>query len=490
MMSVDPTDDSTFWYTQEYIQTTGTTTWKTRIASFNIVPAPLTANFNANNITPYVDSTVIFNDLSIGVPLSWNWSFSPSSVSYEDGTTSTSQNPQVQFNSNGPFTVTLVVTNASGSSTKVKTSYIHAGTPGLWTGITSTNWSIGSNWHNWLVPASKTNVTIPGSAFFWPVFSGGLTVGTHCKNLTLSGASQLTVNGIVTVNPGCSVTFTGPGWLQLAGDWTDYGLFNSGTGTVEFTGSNPSKITGGINKNTFLPDYSRSTFTAGMTNISGGAPGPTGDDSSSVVSIGFVFNYLGVPYTHVKITCNGWASLNLTGDDIYSYDNTSLFSTFLPNTTLAPWWDDMLADTTSAISYIITGIAPNRVFTAEWKHLLSYYTGVTARLNFQLKLYETTNVIEFCYGNVESGTHHGNESASIGIEDATGGPGHFIEATTGSTTTGVSTLVSTINWPLINYRFTPPSSGEVFYNLKESKVNATMTIQPGIIVNGNLILKQ
>ena len=150
----------------------------------------------------------------------------------------------------------------------------------------------------------------------------------------------------------------------------------------------------------------------------------------------------------------------------------------------------MFADGTTAISYITTGIAPNRVFTAEWKHLLSFYTGATARLNFQLKIYESTNVIEFYYGNVESGTHYGDESASIGVEDATGGPGHFIEATTGSTTIGVPTLVSTINWPSVNYRFTPPSSTEVFYNLKESKVNSTMTIQPGIIVNGNLILSQ
>jgi hypothetical protein len=35
-MSVDPTDDCTFWYTQEYIQTTGGAPWRTRIGSFRI----------------------------------------------------------------------------------------------------------------------------------------------------------------------------------------------------------------------------------------------------------------------------------------------------------------------------------------------------------------------------------------------------------------------------------------------------------------------
>lgn len=34
MMSVDPTDDATFWYTTEYIQTSGAANWQTRIASF------------------------------------------------------------------------------------------------------------------------------------------------------------------------------------------------------------------------------------------------------------------------------------------------------------------------------------------------------------------------------------------------------------------------------------------------------------------------
>jgi hypothetical protein len=33
-MSVDPVDDCTFWYTQEYIQTSGTTPWRTRIGAF------------------------------------------------------------------------------------------------------------------------------------------------------------------------------------------------------------------------------------------------------------------------------------------------------------------------------------------------------------------------------------------------------------------------------------------------------------------------
>ncbi len=36
MMSIDPIDDATFWYTNEYIQTSGIANWRTRIASFQL----------------------------------------------------------------------------------------------------------------------------------------------------------------------------------------------------------------------------------------------------------------------------------------------------------------------------------------------------------------------------------------------------------------------------------------------------------------------
>jgi PKD repeat protein len=406
------------------------------------------------------------------------------------GTTSTSQNPAVRFNNNGIYTVSLTATNTNGSNTKTKTNYIYAGTPGLWTGITSSDWNTASNWNNYIVPSNSTNVTLPASAPYWPSLTGDMIMGIKCSNLTLSANSLLTSSGNFIVNPGDTLTFNGSGTLQVGGNWNDYGVFNSGTGTVEFNGSNPGNITGGINKSNYVTNYGIASFAKNMTILSGATTVPSGDDVSSDVNTGFTFNYLGVNYTQVRINSNGWASLNLTGT-ADAVDNSDLFTTTLPGAALAPWWDDLNADATSTLSYKTEGAAPNRVFTIQWYRLLTYYTATTtARISFQLKLYETSNIIEFCYGNLEAGTHDLSESASIGIKDATGGPGHFREATTGSTTTGITNLLSTVNWPMVNYRFTPLSSTEVFYNLKESKINSTLTIQPGIIVNGNLILSQ
>jgi len=50
MMSVDPSDDATFWYTTEYIQTTGIASWQTRVASFVFTDVPAVTTLAASSI--------------------------------------------------------------------------------------------------------------------------------------------------------------------------------------------------------------------------------------------------------------------------------------------------------------------------------------------------------------------------------------------------------------------------------------------------------
>ncbi len=54
------------------------------------------------------------------------------------------------------------------------------------------------------------------------------------------------------------------------------------------------------------------------------------------------------------------------------------------------------------ISYNISGVSPNMVFTIQWKRVGRYYyttTGLDDYFNAQIKLYQTTNVIEVIYGS-------------------------------------------------------------------------------------------
>jgi len=87
-------------------------------------PEAPVANFMANITTPAIGQTVTFTDQSTNAPTSWSWSFSPSTVTYVDGTSSASQNPQVQFTAGGQYSATLTATNSAGSDSETKTNYI------------------------------------------------------------------------------------------------------------------------------------------------------------------------------------------------------------------------------------------------------------------------------------------------------------------------------------------------------------------------------
>ncbi|MCD4697578.1 MAG: PKD domain-containing protein [Bacteroidales bacterium] len=70
---------------------------------------------------------IYFTDMSSNCPTGWSWEFDPSTVTYINGTNSSSQNPEVIFDQSGAFTVTLTVTNNAGSNSLEKTDYMQIG---------------------------------------------------------------------------------------------------------------------------------------------------------------------------------------------------------------------------------------------------------------------------------------------------------------------------------------------------------------------------
>ncbi|MEJ5266599.1 MAG: PKD domain-containing protein [Bacteroidales bacterium] len=79
------------------------------------IPGAPVANFQANK-TFTCDGIIQFTDLSQDA-ISYLWNFG-------DGNTSTEENPQHTYSSDGVYTVSLTVTNANGSDTKTITDYI------------------------------------------------------------------------------------------------------------------------------------------------------------------------------------------------------------------------------------------------------------------------------------------------------------------------------------------------------------------------------
>jgi PKD repeat protein len=92
---------------------------RTNYISVNACPPPPVSNFSGAPTTVCVGSTVSFTDMSTGFPNYWQWTFAGGTPA-----TSLAQNPVVTYNTPGVYTVTLQVTNASGTSTFTRVNYI------------------------------------------------------------------------------------------------------------------------------------------------------------------------------------------------------------------------------------------------------------------------------------------------------------------------------------------------------------------------------
>ncbi len=205
--------------------------------------------------------------------------------------------------------------------------------------------------------------------------------------------------------------------------------------------------------------YTFTSSAGAYVEIVGTVSTATGDDGGQNITLPFTFNYDGVNYTTGRISTNGWLEMGQSYTSS-GYSNSMASTTIKP--ILAALWDDLYDDASSDIQYSTSGVTPNQVFTVQWKNIRWYGSGGTQQ-NFQIKLYETSNVIEFVYGTMNAPA--GSPTASIGVNDATGGSGHFISVTpaagtadTFSTTTANNSINAATNLTSgKTYTFNPPS---------------------------------
>lgn len=81
------------------------------------------AEFSADPTSGLAPLAVQFTDASTGSPSSWSWDFG-------DGSTSTAQLPHHVYDTPGTYTVSLTVTNASGTDTRTRNGLVVAGRAG------------------------------------------------------------------------------------------------------------------------------------------------------------------------------------------------------------------------------------------------------------------------------------------------------------------------------------------------------------------------
>lgn len=161
------------------------------------------------------------------------------------------------------------------------------------------------------------------------------------------------------------------------------------------------------------------------------------DNLSAKASIGFTFQLDGVDYTDFQASSNGWMMLLKSGDPAIT-DNAAnslpINNIDNPNFTpiIAPLWDDLKQNGVNPTFFIIsrtTGTAPNRVLTIQWPNMRWNKSASAGVISFQVKLYETSNQVQFIYNNEPAAVVNG--SASIGISGACPGD-YYSLSTTGA----------------------------------------------------------
>jgi hypothetical protein len=95
--------------------------WAANVSCYYAAPV---ADFSTSNAAPSIGEVTSLLDLSSNVPSIWNWSISPNTFNFMNGTNQNSRIPNVQFTATGPYTVTQTVSNSSGNSIITKADYI------------------------------------------------------------------------------------------------------------------------------------------------------------------------------------------------------------------------------------------------------------------------------------------------------------------------------------------------------------------------------
>ncbi|MGI4835874.1 MAG: GEVED domain-containing protein [Janthinobacterium lividum] len=191
----------------------------------NVSPpvAAFTSSYVAG-VCPATANTYTFSDQSSNGPTSWQWAVSPSTgVSFVNGTSAASQNPQIAFATAGAYSVSLTATNANGSNTLTKSAYLQVQVPCLTYCASNGGYASGGASSFWITSVAVTAPQAGGAAFS---NASGNAVGGY----------SLYASPIVALQPGGSQTLTvtiNSSLLHRTAIWIDYnrdGMFANTTG--------------------------------------------------------------------------------------------------------------------------------------------------------------------------------------------------------------------------------------------------------------------
>ncbi|MBI2259466.1 MAG: PKD domain-containing protein [Flavobacteriia bacterium] len=199
--------------------------------------SPPTASFTADQTSICSGESVQFTNTSTGNPSSYSWAFQGGTP-----TTSTSENPLVQYSTPGVYNVSLTVTNGDGSDSETLNGFITVN------GVSTPTISASGS----LTFCDGGSVVLTSSAVSGNLWSNGLTSqsitvtssGTFNVTVSENGCSTISSNTVVTVNTNPSITLGTTANPTSCGTATgSVTISGSGTGTLSWTGTSSGSLT-------------------------------------------------------------------------------------------------------------------------------------------------------------------------------------------------------------------------------------------------------
>ncbi|MCF8407911.1 MAG: T9SS type A sorting domain-containing protein [Crocinitomicaceae bacterium] len=310
-------------------------------------------------------------------------------------------------------------------------------------------------------PANALICQAGGSVTLSTQLTGGTGI-TWSPNTNLSTTSGTSTIASPTATTIYTMTATVAGCGSVSGTQT-VGVIDA----VAFTPtSTPASVCAGntaaLASNLASAGFTYATTTFGMaspsspTNLASGgvastplASGNLDDGGWQNIPIGFTYNFFGNNYTTLNVGTNGviqFGAYNATSLGDFTYA-TAFPTVTEPTNVIAAAANDFYATVSGTIRYWTQGIAPTRIFVAEWNAVPGWTTN--GSMTVQVKLFETTGNVEIHVQNASS-----SNNKVVGLQNA--------DASIGATAYSNTAAITTTAWKFIpgaNYTFQWATAG-------------------------------
>jgi N-acetylneuraminic acid mutarotase len=387
-MTVDPVDDCTFWYTQEYYETTSSFNWRTRIGNFKF-PTCTAAP------TGTLEGTV--TDSVTNAPISG------ATIQVTPLGASTTTGPTGHYSMTLPVDTYDVTAGAFGYQSQTAT------------GVDVTDG--GTTTQDFALVAAP-NHTVSGhvrDADGNPLANATVTIlGTPIPSATTDATGAYS---IPNVPEGQYDVRASAGRCNTA--QTQH-LVVDGDETLDF--SLPQRHDNfGYFCQVVTPNYIEGDTALSLS----------GDDNSAQVNLPFTFTFYGQSYNTAYVCTNGHLTFQPTVG-FCPFFNSAIPSAGTPNAAIYPFWDDLFVDPPTGSMFTSTLSNPNR-FVIEWRNV-RFFGDLTRRMDIEVVLFENGRILTQ-YRNIAADSREQGNSATIGIENAAGDDAlqySFNEATIGT----------------------------------------------------------